>query len=129
VAIVAAHFEQLREHGGRRSIRDPDGLEAALARPQHRHAYDANADAADLAAAYAYGIVRGHYFADGNKRTGLATALMFLELNGFQLSPAVTDDELSDVILGLAGGATMEEALARWLRARLIPLPPPSEAG
>ena len=42
---------------------------------------------ADLAAAYAFGVVKAHAFVDGNKRTALVTALTFLRLNGYGFRP------------------------------------------
>lgn len=120
VAVRAAHFEQLREHGGLQGIRDPNGLEAALARPINKNSYAPDSDVSDLAAAYAFGLVRGHCFADGNKRTGLAVALMFLDLNGFELSPDVNENEVVEVVLALAADDIDEPEFARWLRERLV---------
>lgn len=120
VAVMAAHIDQLREHGGLQGVRDSNGLEAALARPINKHAYESGVDDADLAAAYAFALVRGHCFVDGNKRVGLAAALMFLELNGYELSAEVTDDEAADVILDTAKGAIDESALALWFRERIL---------
>ena len=66
--VFAIHDRQLAEHGGMDGIRDRAMVESALARPAHL-AYYGNPDAADLAAAYAYGITKNHGFVDGNKRT------------------------------------------------------------
>ena len=66
--VFAIHDRQLAEHGGRDGIRDRAMVESALARPAHLAHYG-NPDAADLAAAYAYGIAKNHGFVDGNKRT------------------------------------------------------------
>ncbi len=66
--IYAIHDRQLAEHGGPDGIRDKGLVESALARPQNLAAYESR-DAADLAAAYAYGLARNHGFVDGNKRT------------------------------------------------------------
>ena len=65
---VAAHAEQLAEHGGGEGVRDECLLESAMVRPRNLAAYG-EADAAALAAAYAFGIARNHPFVDGNKRT------------------------------------------------------------
>jgi death on curing protein len=119
VAVEAMHLDQLREHGGLQGVRNPNGFEAALARAQQRHAYDS---AADLAAAYLFGIARGHPFADGNKRTALATALVFLALNGFEFEPSVTDDDAAGVVKEVASGVMTEDALASWIRSRSVPL-------
>ena len=58
---------------------------SAPAPPQHRFAYDGRADLADLAASYLVGFARAQGFADGNKRTGLAAALVFVAVNGIDL--------------------------------------------
>ncbi len=122
IAVEAMHFEQLREHGGLQGVRNPNGLEAALARAQQRHAYDSAADVADLAAAYLFGIARGHPFSDGNKRTALATALVFLELNGRDVDESVTDAMAVQITQDVASGAISEEALAAWIRSHAVPI-------
>jgi death on curing protein len=67
--IFAMHDRQIAEHGGLDGVRDKGAVRAALAPPQQlAHYGDPAPDAADLAAAYAYGLVRGHGFSDGNKR-------------------------------------------------------------
>lgn len=120
LAIDEAHARQVREHGGPHGLRDADALEAALARPRHRWA-DAPeaglADLADLAAAYAFGLVRGHPYVDGNERVGLVALAAFLDLNGTEL--LASDREAVDTILGLAAGAITEDALAGWVRRRI----------
>jgi death on curing protein len=122
VAVMAAHLEQLREHGGLQGIRDPNGLEAALARPEQKNWYQEDVDSADLAAAYAYGLAKGHCFVDGNKRVGLAVALIFLELNGLELTAEVTSDDVVAVMLATASGEIDEVVLAQWFRERIVPL-------
>lgn len=115
--VLALHEEHLAEHGGKAGLREPGLLDSALARPHHRLAYGPDADAADLAACLAYGIARNHPFLDGNKRTALVTAELFLGLNGFDL--AATDAECVETFLRLAAGAIDESALAEWFRARI----------
>ena len=82
--VYAIHDRQLSEHGGLEGIRDAGLLESALARPQNLAAYQ-QADAADLAAAYSYGLARNHPFLDGNKRTAWIVARLFLALNAQRL--------------------------------------------
>lgn len=68
--VYAVHEMQLVQHGGLDGIRDQNAVESALARPQQLVTYgEPQPDAADLAAAYAYGIACNHGFIDGNKRT------------------------------------------------------------
>ena len=66
--VYAVHDRQLVEYGGLDGLRDRGAMESALARAQNIAAYG-QPDAADLAAAYAFGFERNHGFSDGNKRT------------------------------------------------------------
>jgi len=111
--VLAAHDEQLAEHGGLAGIRDRGAVESALARPRNLAAYEACDDVARLAAAYAFGLAKNHGFADGNKRTALVTADLFLMLNGYELVSSPADNVLT--ILGVANGTISEKDLASWI--------------
>jgi death-on-curing protein len=113
---LAAHAEQLAEHGGGEGVRDPGALESAMARPRNLTAYG-SPDAADLAAAYAFGIARNHPFVDGNKRTAAVVSEAFLLLNGRELQ--AHDAELVVAFLALAAGELDEDEMADWFRQRL----------
>jgi death-on-curing protein len=115
---LAAHAEQLAEHGGGEGVSDAGALESAMSRPLNQAAYG-DPDAAALAAAYAFGIARNHPFVDGNKRTAAVIAETFLVLNGYRLD--ASDAELVVAILSLAAGELSEEELADWFRARVGP--------
>src|SRR3954467_9676334 len=84
--VLDAHTRQLRVFGGAPGIRDEGGLDSALGRPINKWRYE-NAELSELAAAYAFGIVRNHPFVDGNKRAGFMAMLGFLLLNGIKFSP------------------------------------------
>ncbi len=116
--VIAAHNEQLAEHGGAAGTRDEGLLESALARAENLSAYG-DPDAAALAAAYGFGIVRNHPFVDGNKRAALIATELFLALNGFDL--VVGDVECVVTILALAAGELDEAEFAGWLRAHIEP--------
>lgn len=77
--VEAAHPYVLETHGGQAGIRDHGLLESAVMAPQTGY----YSSVAELAAVYAHGLVKNHPFLDGNKRTGLATAVAFLKTNGF----------------------------------------------
>ena len=113
---MAAHAEQLAEHGGAEEVRDPGALDSAMARPRNLAAYG-RPDVADLAAGYAYGIARNHPFVDGNKRTAAVVSETFLILNGYRLDAA--DAELVVAFLALAAGELSEAEMADWFRERL----------
>lgn len=114
--LLAAHDEQLQEHGGAPGLRDRGLLESALARPMNLAAYG-SPDSAALAASYAYGIAKNHAFVDGNKRTALVALELFLDQNGYAL---VADDmQCVLAILSVASGAFGEDELAEWIRKNM----------
>ncbi len=110
---MAAHSEQVAEHGGDDGIRDKGLLDSAMARPLNLAGYG-EPDASDLAAAYAFGIARNRPFVDGNKRTAAVVSETFLMLNGYRLT--ATDAELVVAFIALAGGELSEEEMADWFR-------------
>jgi len=112
--VWAVHEAHLAEHGGSAGVRDPGLLASALARPLNLAAYDVEADAAALAAAYGFGIARNHPFIDGNKRTAFVCAELFLALNGYQLQ--AEDANCVSTMLALAAGDSPEAEFAAWLR-------------
>ncbi|MGH6817632.1 MAG: type II toxin-antitoxin system death-on-curing family toxin [Methylovirgula sp.] len=117
--VLAAHDEQLAEHGGQEGLRDEGLLESALARPRDRYSYG-EADIFELAAAYAFGLAKNHPFLDGNKRVSLVVSVGFLLLNGFK----VTAEEAAKlpIWLLLAEGKFDESELAAWFRAHAEPV-------
>ena len=112
--VFAFHDRLLAEHGGSTGIRDEGLLESALARPQNLVACGKPA-LPELAASYAFGLVKNHPFIDGNKRTGFATAALFLQLNGLHFDATEVDVVLRT--LALAAGEMSEADYAAWLKA------------
>lgn len=110
--VLAVHEEQLAEHGGAVGVRDANLLGSALGRPRNLVAYG-DPDIAELAAAYAYGIIRNHPFVDGNKRTGLVAAELFLALNGYELT--ASDESCVLTILNVADSSLSEADLCKWI--------------
>jgi death-on-curing protein len=97
--------------------RDRGLIESALARPRNIAAYG-GPDAADLAAAYACGIAKNHGFLDGNKRTALVVALLFLADNDFDIS--VDQRDVVRLMESIADGTMDEPAAADWFRSRIV---------
>lgn len=120
--VLDFHAEQLALFGGADGLRDRGLLESALARPLNKFGYGESGVAA-LAAAYGFGIARNHPFIDGNKRTALASMIVFLGLNGLDLD--VPPEAATATILSLAAGEVTEEVLARWIadNAKLFEAP------
>jgi death-on-curing protein len=112
--VCALHERLLSEFGGAAGMRDEGMLESALSRPNKRFAYG-SCTISELAAAYAFGLVRNHPFVDGNKRIGFATAVLFLELNRHRFTAAEVDATVRT--LALAANDMNETAYAAWLEA------------
>jgi death-on-curing protein len=101
-------------------IRDENLLRAALARPLNKWHYDEQKpDLMLLAAAYAFGIAKGHVFHDGNKRAAYVVATTFLEINGIVCTPAQPD--IVATMIAVADGSMSEAALASWFGANIRP--------
>ena len=117
-AVRALHERLLSEFGGPVGIRDDGILESALSRPANRFAYG-SPSIPELAAAYAFGLVRDHPFVDGNKRIGFAIAVLFLELNGYRFTASEVDATVQT--LALAAHDLDEAGYAAWLKANSKP--------
>ena len=115
--VIAIHGEQLAEHGGSDGVRDEGLLSSALTRPQNQLAYG-EPSAFDLAAAYAFGIIRNHPFVDGNKRTGFLAAYVFLDLNSWEL--IAPEAQAVAAVLSLAEGTMEESGFSVWLRENCV---------
>ena len=111
--VLRAHSRQLEIFGGAPGVRDEGALESALGRAVNKRQYE-NAPLPELAAAYAFGIVRNHPFVDGNKRAGFVAMVGFLLLNRIDFAPDPL--EAAAVILGVAAGKINESGLTRWIR-------------
>jgi death-on-curing protein len=72
-----------------------------------------------VAAAYLFHLVQNHAFIDGNKRVGLVAALAFLGLNDVRID--ADPDELTELVLGVAGGKVSKAEVAVFLQDRARP--------
>lgn len=115
--LFAIHAQQIERYGGAHGIVDANVVLSALARPINKWSYDPDADIAYLAAAYLVGFARSQGFRDGNKRTALACALVFLALNGASLH--VSPAELYALTMAVAQNQTDDTGVAAYLRDRL----------
>ena len=114
--VIHIHTDQIERYGGQDGVRDFGLLESALAQPEASFAGEwLHKDVFEMAAAYAYHVCQNHPFIDGNKRTALACALVFLECNG--LSVLDPKGRLKGAMLGIAGGTVEKTQFAQWLRA------------
>ena len=100
LGATAGLRKQVERFGGAHGVLDHNVVLSALARPRQRWSCDESADLADLAAGYLVGFARPQGFRDGNKRTGLACALVFLALNDASLY--VAGAELYEITMAVA---------------------------
>ena len=116
--VKAIHEEQIALHGGDGGIRDEGLLESAVAPPRAMFggAY-LHPGLADMAAAYLFHITSNHAFVDGNRRTALVAAYTFLVSNGVDLD--ISDDEMEQLVLGVAEGSLRKAAIASTFRQRM----------
>ncbi len=113
--VLEIHESQLERFGGGAGIRDLGILESAVAQPQASFGGEyVHGDIFEMAAAYLFHIVNNHAFVDGNKRTGLLAALVFLDTNGVSLTE---DSELLyDLTVGVAEGRVPKSDVVDRLR-------------
>ena len=103
--------DQIARYGGDFGVRDIGLVSSAIAVPQasfegkylHVGLYE-------MAAAYAFHLCQNHPFVDGNKRVALASALVFLDLNGVTIEDP--DDRLYPLMISVASGRTQKPEIA-----------------
>lgn len=111
---LALNNMQIVQHGGTYGVRDDALLESALARAKNLAAYE-DPNVFDIAASYAFGIISNHPFLDGNKRTGLLCALVFLDDNGWEYDAPKTETYM--IVMALTQKEIDEKTFAAWLKA------------
>jgi death-on-curing protein len=116
--VLEIHAEVLRAFGGAGGIRDRGLLESAVAAPQATFGGESPfADLAEVAAAYLFYLCRNHPFIDGNKRTAMTAAIVFLRLN--DLEPPEDGEPWETLVLDVAASKLDREQATRRLRALL----------
>ena len=118
--VLEIHEDQISRYGGAVDIRDTGLLLSAVAQPeaafggQFLHEFPF-----EMAAAYLFHIVQNHPFVDGNKRTGTASALVFLDLNGLEVD--CDPDALADLVIDVTLGKARKPEIAQFLREHALP--------
>ena len=115
--LFAIHAQQIERYGGTHGILDRNVVLSSLARPMNRWMYDTGADVADLAAMYLVAFAGTQGFVDGNKRTGLASALVFLDLNGASIH--VPGPELYNLTMAVTKHQDEAAAVATYFRKHI----------
>lgn len=112
--VLKLHTSLIKTTGGSDGIRDEGMLDLALNNPfQSFGGKELYPSIQAKAARLCFGLVRNHAMLDGNKRLGTHVMLVFLALNGYELS--YSQKELSDVILALASDNIGEKEILQWI--------------
>jgi death-on-curing protein len=119
-AVKAIHKEVLAAHGGSAGLRDETLLESAVAAPQATMmGAPLFSDPIEVAAAYLFYLCNNHPFVDGNKRTALATCLVFLSENQLLPDEKLDADAWETLTLGVASSELNREQTTIRLRKLL----------
>ncbi|MGD0753083.1 MAG: type II toxin-antitoxin system death-on-curing family toxin [Anaerolineales bacterium] len=119
--VLFIHSRLVAETGGSHGLLDLGLLESAVARPQAT--FDGNKLYPDLftqAAALMDSLINNHPFVDGNKRTGITAAGLFLLINGWKLN--ASPKKLESCTLRVATGGMEVAGLSDWLRDNTVPV-------
>jgi death on curing protein len=118
--VLQIHSDLIERFGGSHGLRDRGMLLSAIEMPKASFGGQfLHEDLFEMAAAYLYHLVQNHAFIDGNKRIGTAAALVFLDVNGFELT--AEQDDLTEMVLEVAQGRLGKPEIADFLRRHARP--------
>jgi len=113
--VLSLHEDQIERHGGSGGVRDLGLLQSAIGMPMATFGGEfLHQSLFEMAAAYLFHICRNHPFLDGNKRTAVAAALIFLELNGIEID--AVESKFYALVTGVAEGRVMKAEVAVFLQ-------------
>lgn len=112
--IEIIHRKSIERFGGTHGMRDDTLVHSALGAAMNDYYY-AQADSAGIAAAYAFHIAQAQGFLDGNKRTAIGAALVFLERSGVE-TKAAWENSLYNALHAVAERRMDKAALAGLIR-------------
>ncbi|MDD5701252.1 MAG: type II toxin-antitoxin system death-on-curing family toxin [Dehalococcoidales bacterium] len=119
--VIEIHKDQIQRYGGHIGIRDLELLKSSIYMPAASFGGEyLHTDVYEMAAAYLFHIIRNHPFVDGNKRTGVVSALVFLILNGIEFT--ADEDKLEKMVVSVAEGKTGKPEIAQFFRDNSQPL-------
>ncbi len=116
--VLLIHNNTIEHEGGLAGIRDPGLIESAVLMPQQQfEGTYLHKDLAAMAAAYLFHITQNHGFRDGNKRTGVLAALVFLDINGVPRLPGA--QALEEMTLRVARSQAGKKELTEWMKVQI----------
>ena len=116
--VILIHSRVIEGSGGLDSLRDRDGLEAAVSAPMQtfdgKELYPTDLE---KIARLGFGLASNHAFVDGNKRIGAMMTQLLLKWNGYDLT--LHSGELADMFIAIADGTAKEKDLLDWIHRHL----------
>lgn len=117
--VSRIHQDQLGRYGGEPGVLSVDKLHSAVAQPQATFGGQfLHSDVFEMAAVYLFHLAQNHAFVDGNKRVGLASAAVFLAMNGYEIN--ASDDDLYEIVISVARGETRRDQVADFFREKCV---------
>ncbi|MBM9592040.1 type II toxin-antitoxin system death-on-curing family toxin [Leptospira sp. 201903075] len=114
--VILIHKNQIELYGGANVIRDHGLLESAINQPMATFdGISLHPSLFDKAAAYLYYLCKNHPFLDGNKRVALASSLVFLDINGYEILDP--NEILYNFVIGVAEGQYKLEEIKKILES------------
>lgn len=119
--VIDIHRDQIDQYGGTQGLRDLGLLESAVHVPQATMGGEyLLPDLFEMAGAMMYSLIQNHAFLDGNKRVGVAAALVFLSINGVEIRQ--NDDELYRLAIAVATSVAWRGEIADYFK-RCVEMP------
>ncbi len=117
--VLGIHADQIRRYGGRPGLRDLGLLQSALAMPETPFEGEfLHGTVFEMASAYTFHLARNHPFVDGNQRTALMSALVFLGLNSQRLD--AEPEALYELVDGVAAGSVDKAEVSVYFRRNCV---------
>lgn len=114
--IIKLHEMIYERYGGALGVLNEGMLDSALQAPfQTFGGEELFPDDKEKVIRLAYGLIKNHSFRDGNKRIGALVLLVMLKLNGYRVN--ATNEEFTDIIMGIAASEKDDEDLKKWVEA------------
>ncbi len=116
--VLLLHIKEIDRFGGSHGIRDRGLLLSAIAQAElslfdelvYKTAYE-------VAATYAYHVIKNHPFIDGNKRIGILVAITFIGINGLHIN--TDNQELYNLAMDIAASKIDKEAVIKFFKDRI----------
>lgn len=117
--IIMLHEKIYERYGGALGVLNEGMLDSAIQAPfQTFGGEELFPDDKDKIIRLSYGLIKNHSFRDGNKRIGALVLLVMFTLNGYRVN--ATNEEFTDIIMGIAASTKDEEDLKEWVDSHVI---------